>query len=687
MSFDRGTFLIVLAAGTGIACGAGATSPSDGFAPADDKGTPEGGTGDGISPGSDAGSGHNDATTRGDDAGTSADATSLDTPAVEKQVASLLAQMSPAQKIGQMVMVDYGSLASQEDITTYALGALLASGGEAPGNNTPQDWLNLTNEFRAQAASTPLQIPLIFGIDAVHGAAKVQGATVFPHGIGMGATRDSSLVTQEEQITAAEVLAMGITMSFSPDSDVGQDERWGRTYESFGETPALVSQMVTAAVGGYQQPSLGAATALLACPKHVLGAGGTTWGTGVDGGIDQGDTEITEAEMRSVHLPPFQAAIDAGAMALMVSYSSWNGTKMSASTEWLTDVIKTELGFKGFLLSDYNAIGQLPGTRQEQEATAINAGLDMIMMSNPAVSPGAPPPSPVYEGFISDIESLVPGTIPQSRIDDAVTRILRAKVISGLFDAPTPDSSALSTIGSAAHRQVARQAVRESMVLLQNNNSVLPISKSANVFVAGPGADDVGVQSGGWTLGWQGVTNVAPTAGASSGIGGTSILAGLQSASSGVVTYSADGSGIPSSADVIVAVFYENPYAEFLGDTDNPDFTNTSTSQDPSGNIIYDGYAGTVMSSLAATSIPRVLVLVTGRPVHLQAYLSSFDAVVAAWLPGSEGEGVADVLYGDENFVGKLPKSWPMDNTVLPISSLQTGADPLFTFGFGLAYP
>jgi beta-glucosidase len=611
-------------------------------------------------------------------------ARSLDTPAVEKQVASLLAQMSLAQKIGQMVMLDYGSLASQEDITTYGIGALLAAAGEAPGSNTPQDWLTLTNGFRTQAAATPLQIPIIFGIDAVHGTAKVQGATVFPHGIAMGATRDPSLVTEEEEITASEVLAMGITMSFSPDSDVGQDERWGRTYESFGEDPTLVSQMVTAAVSGYQQPNLGAPTALMACPKHVLGAGGTTWGTGIDGGIDQGDTEITEAEMRAVHLPPFQAAINAGAMAMMVSYSSWNGTKMSASTEWLTNVIKTELGYQGFLLSDFNAIGELPGTSLEQEATAINAGLDIIMMSNP--SPPSTAPS-VFPQFITDVESLVPATIPQSRIDDDVTRILRAKVIAGLFTLPTPDSSALSSIGSAAHRQVARQAVHESMVLLQNNNNVLPLSKSANVFVAGPGANDVGVQSGGWTLGWQGVTNVAPTAGASSGIGGTSIFAGLKSLSSGTVTFTADGSGIPASADVAVAVFYENPYAEYFGDTTDPNFTNTGLSQNPSGNTIYDGFAATVMSNLMASTVPRVLVLVTGRPIRIQAYLSNFDAVVAVWLPGSEGEGVADVLYGDAPFVGTLPKSWPTDTTVLPISSLQSGADPLFAYGFGLTYP
>jgi beta-glucosidase len=606
----------------------------------------------------------------GRDAAASSVDAGLDTPAIEQKVNTLLAKMTLAEKVGQMVMADYGDLTGASDVTTYGLGAVLAGADESPGNDTPQDWLNLTDQMRASAAATRLGIPVIFGIDAVHGNAKVQGATVFPHGIAMGSTRDPSLVMQEEQITASELAAMGITLSFSPDSDVGQDERWGRTYESFGEDPALVSQMVTAAVRGYQQPFLGAPGSVLACAKHALGGGGTTWGTGVKGGIDQGDTDITEAEMRAVHLPPFQAAVSAGAMAIMVSYSSWNGTKMSASNEWLTTVLKGELGYRGFLLSDYDAITQLAGELPQEAATAINAGLDMIMMSK-----GAP-------AFISDVQSLVTsGTIPQSRIDDAVTRILRAKVIAGLFGAASPDGSALSTVGNAAHRAVARQAVHESMVLLQNNDNLLPLSKSAHVFVAGPGADDVGVQSGGWTLGWQGVTETA-----AAGIGGTTILAGMQNTASspGLVTYTYDGSSVPAGTNVGVAVLYENPYAEYEGDTDDPNFANTSPSQDPSGHIIYDGLAAGIVSNMEAANIPLVLVLVTGRPIRIQSYLSKFSAVVAAWLPGSEGEGVADVLYGDAPFTGKLSKSWPKDSTILPLSSLQSGADPLFAFGFGL---
>jgi beta-glucosidase len=602
-----------------------------------------------------------------------------DASAVEARVAGLLGQMTLDEKIGQMIMVDYGGLASLDDITTYFIGALLASGDEAPTENTPQAWLDLTNSFRPKALGTRLAIPLIVGIDAVHGTAKVAGATVFPHDIGLGCTRDPALVTGVEQATADEVLAMGLTMVFSPDADVGQDERWGRTYESFGEDPTLASQMVAAAVTGYQGPALGAPSAsgapasLLACPKHCLGAGGTAWGTGVMGGIDQGDAQITEAEMRAVHLPPFKAAIDAGAMAIMISYSSYNGTKMSASSQWLTSVVKGELGFSGLLLSDYNAIRQLAGTSQQEDATAINAGLDMIMMSDG------------YAAFVDDVKTLVAaGTIPMSRIDDAVTRILRAKVVAGLFDAKVPDAAGLSTVGSSAHRQTARQAVRESMVLLKNDGGLLPLSKSAHVVVAGPGANDVGVQSGGWTLGWQGVTETA-----ASPIGGTTIFAGMQAVASspGLVTYSWDASAVPSGTSVGVVVLYENPYAEYLGDTDDPNFTNTSASQDPSGHVIYDGLAAGIVSNMTATNVPLVLVLVTGRPVRIESYLPGFAAVVAAWLPGSEGEGVADVLYGDAKFSGVLSKSWPRDATALPISSLDAGSSPLFAYGAGLAYP
>jgi beta-glucosidase len=614
-----------------------------------------------------------DATAAGANAAGAEASVGADTPSVEARVSALLAQMTLDEKVGQMIMVDYGSLASLDDITTYALGALLPSGDEAPADNAPQAWLDLTGSFRPKARATRLGIPLIVGIDAVHGNAKVAGATVFPHDIALGCTRDPALVTAVEQATAEEVRALGFTMVFSPDADVGQDERWGRTYESFGEDPSLASPMVAAALSGYQGPGAAAPSSLLACPKHFVGAGGTSWGTGVMGGIDQGDAQITEADVRAVHLPPFKAAIDAGAMAMMVSYSSLNGTKMSANSHWLTDVVKGELGFSGFLLSDFDAIRQLSGSSQEQDAAAINAGLDMIMMSNG------------YADFAGDVKALVAaGTIPTARIDDAVTRILRAKIIAGLFDSSAPDAGGLAAVGSAAHRSIARRAVRESLVLLKNDGALLPLPRSARVVMAGPGANDVGVQSGGWTLGWQGVTRAASAA-----IGGTTIFAGMQAAASspGLVTYSWDGSSVPPGTTAGVVVLYENPYAEFEGDTTDPAFSNTSTSQDPSGHVIYDGLADGIVATMSAAKIPLVLVLVTGRPVRIESYLPKFAAVVAAWLPGSEGEGVADVLYGDAKFSGVLSKSWPRDATTLPLSSLQSGASPLFAYGTGLTYP
>ena len=590
-----------------------------------------------------------------------------DTPAVESRVNALLAEMTLEEKVGQMAQVGFTFLASSDDITTYALGSVLAGGDDAPAGNAPADWLAMTSAYRAKAAATRLKIPLLFGIDAVHGNAKVKGATVFPHDIGMGCSRDADLVTRAQAVTAAEVLATGISWVFSPDVDVGRDERWGRTYESYGEDPGLVSGMAAAAVRGYQSGALGSPGTVLACAKHAIGAGGTAWSTGVDGGIDQGDVGLDEASLRAIHLAPFQAAIDAGALSIMVSYSSFQHVKMSASSKWLTDVIKGELGFRGFLVSDWGAIYELPGTRQQATAQAVNAGIDMVMVPDD------------YAGFIADMKTLAgDGTIPQTRIDDAVRRILRAKVIAGLFDAPAPDSGALSTVGSDAHRAIARQAVRESLVLLKNEGALLPLARSARIHVAGSGANDLGIQSGGWTLGWQGA------AGGDAGAfgGGTTILDALRgaAASPSLVTYSADGKGAAGASAGIV-VLSENPYAEYNGDTGDPSFDNASSP------AIYDGTAAATVANMTASKIPLVLLLVTGRPIRIESLLPKFAAVVAAWLPGSEGAGVADVLYGDDNFTATLSRSWPKDATALPIVHDQSGYDPLFAYGFGLRYP
>ena len=577
---------------------------------------------------------------------------------VAARVAALLGQMTLDEKIGQMVMVDYSALASLDDIRAYALGALLPRGDEAPADNTPGGWLDLTRSMSPRATASRLGIPILFGIDAVHGNAKVAGATVFPHDIGLGCARDPALVTEIERATTDEVRAMGFNMVFSPDADVGQDARWGRTYESFGEDPALVSGMVAAAVTGYQTTASGAPSGVLACAKHYVGAGGTSWGTGVHGGIDQGEARISEAQMRALRLPPFKAAVDAGAMAIMVSYSSFAGTKMSASPRWLTGVIKGELGFTGFLLSDFDAIRQLPGTPREQAAAAINAGLDMIMMSNG------------YADFVADVKALaLAGTIPTARIDDAVARILRAKAVAGLFDEAIPAEAALATVGSAAHRELARRAVRESLVLLENDRMLLPLARSAHVVVAGRAADDLGVQAGGWTLGWQGTTGESSAA-----IGGTTVLAALRAAASSpdLVTYSRDGGEVPPGTSVGVVVLGEEPYAESAGDSSDPAVTGSG-----------------IPEALVAAHVPLVVVLLTGRPVRIEASLKRAGAVVAAWLPGSEAEGVADVLYGGAPFTGVLSKSWPTGGSG-PFSSVSLpdpGRRPLFPFGAGLSYP
>jgi beta-glucosidase len=602
-----------------------------------------------------------------------------DTANIESQVSTMLASMSQAEKLGQMVMADIevtsGMTTSMDlpDVTGLFLGGVLASGNDG-NTNKASDWLNITGQYRTAAGQTPHKIPLLFGIDAVHGNGKAIGATIFPESIALGATRDAALVQQVAAATAAEVAAMGFTITFAPDSDVGQDERWGRTYESFGEDPTLVSPLVGWAFNGFQNGCWNnSGPTLLGSAKHFIAAGGTSWGTGTEAaqtgfaGIDRGNAMLDDATIQAVHLPPFQAAMNAGAMVILVSYSSVNGTLMINDSQYLTDVMKTQQGFKGVMLSDWDA---LPASSSASAiATSINAGMDMIMLSSGAST------------FINTLSGAVPGMIPQSRIDDAVTRILRAKYVAGLFTQPAPTSAGLSVVGSSDHLKLASQAVSESLVLLQNNNKRLPLSKSAKVVVAGLGGNDMGVQAGGWTQGWQGAKGL-------SGIPGTTIFAAMQSiaSSSSNVTYSADGSNA-SGNDVGVVVLYENPYAEYCGDVTSPDFNLAMVTRpmySPCGQV-YDDNAASILSNMQKANIPLVLVLVSGRPMLIQSYLSTFDAVVEAWLPGSAGDGVANVLYGNTGFTGVLPKSWPTDTESLPISSLQDGgATPLFAYGFGL---
>ena len=576
-------------------------------------------------------------------------------PADDRQVEWLLSKMSLDEKIGQMVQADSAALKSRADIQKYFLGSVLSGGNSDPGDNSAGSWLRFVNECQASALKTRLGIPLLYGIDAVHGHNNVEGAVIFPHNIGLGATHDSKLVEKAGHVTAREVAGTGIRWTFAPCIAVARDEHWGRTYESFSEVPELVSGLGAAAMRGLQGGHL-SATSVLACAKHYLGDGGT------HNGVDQGNTICSEATLRNTFLPPYRAAIKAGVGSIMVSYSSWNGRKMSGNKYLLTDVLKGELGFRGFLVSDWAAIDQLSPDYKADIEASINAGLDMLMI------PHGPGHTNNYVEFISDLKQLVAeGRVPQSRIDDAVRRILRIKFQLGLFDHPYTDPALTATIGSPEHRQVARQCVRESLVLLKNDNRTLPLSKKIkHLAVVGRAADDLGIQCGVWTISWQGGTGEITH-------GGTTLLAAVRHAvfPGTEVTFSPDGSNV-RGADAVIAVLGELPYAETLGDR-----TNLS--------LVVDDFA--LIQKAKTAGVPVVTFLFSGRPMVMGSALNDSDAFVAAWLPGTEGAGMADVLFGDYKPTGKLPRNWPRDNNQLSSNTEETSAArPLFPCGFGLTY-
>ena len=572
----------------------------------------------------------------------------------DSKVETLLAQMTLDEKIGQMVQVDSDALKGKaEDVQKYFFGSVLSGGSSDPADgNSPQSWLNYVTGFENQALQTRLKIPLLYGIDAVHGHNNIDGATIFPHHIGMGATRDPKLVEHAERVTAEEVAGTGIRWAFAPCIAVVQDERWGRTYESYGESTELVSQLGAAAVRGFQGKELSAEpTSVLACAKHFIGDGGT------QDGKDQGNTVCDEATLRKLYLPPYRAAIKAGVGSIMVSFSSWNGQKMHGNKYLLTDVLKDELGFKGFLVSDWAAIDQLSPDYKNDIEQSINAGLDMVMIP---YGPGKPRN---YIEFIKDLKELVAeGKVSQSRIDDAVSRILRIKFQMGLFDSAATDPKLTAAIGSPEHRAVAREAVRESLVLLKNENHVLPLSKKVKrLVVVGAAADDLGMQCGGWTIDWQGDRgNVTH--------GGTTILAAIRQtvSSETQITFSPDGSDV-TNADAIIAVVGEMPYAEMKGDRTNLDLSAEDAA---------------LIAKVKTSGAPVVSILLSGRPLILNSALADSSAFIAAWLPGTEGLGVTDVLFGDFKFTGKSPRTWPASNE--HIATGDKSEKPLFPFGFGL---
>jgi beta-glucosidase len=578
----------------------------------------------------------------------------------EERVEALLVQMTLAEKIGQMTQVEKGSI-DERDIAGLYIGSILSGGGGTPDRNTPQEWAAMVDGYQKLALESRLGIPLIYGVDATHGHGNVRGAVIFPQNIGLGATRDPALVERVGRVTAEEMAATGIYWNFAPVVAVPQDIRWGRTYEGYSEDTEVVSTLSSAYIRGLQNvdgaTDLSAATTVLATPKHYVGDGGTAWGTSETNIIqqymlDQGVTEVDEATLRAVHLPPYAEAVENGAMCVMASFSSWQDTKMHAHKYLLTDVLRGELGFQGFIVSDWGGIDQIPGNYYSDVVTSINAGIDMVMVPYD------------YKLFINTLtEAVGNGDVPMARIDDAVRRILTVKVQLGLFEHPFSDEALLAQVGSDEHREVAREAVRKSLVLLKNEGDVLPLAKDTSViFVAGKGADDVGMQCGGWTIEWQGAMgDITP---------GTTILQAIEDtvAEDAVVRYDRAGDFADDGrADVGIVVVGEEPYAEGVGDR-----ADLSLSAEDIETI----------DRVRAVSDKVVVIIISGRPLIITEQIDDWDAVVAAWLPGTEGQGVADVLFGDYPFTGKLSYTWPRSMEQIPLGS--GSGEPLFPFGYGL---
>ena len=565
---------------------------------------------------------------------------------------ALLARMTPDEKFGQMVQVDSNALKDKADVQKYFLGSVLSGGGSDPVDNSPASWKKLADEFQAQALQTRLKIPLLYGIDAVHGNNNVLGAVILPHHIGLGATHNAALVERAERVTADEVAGTGIRWAFAPCIAVARDIRWGRTYESFGSSPELAGELGAAAVKGIQGDTLGK-NSVLACAKHFAADGGTL------NGKDQGDTAADEATFRKLFIQHYAPSIKAGVGSIMVSYNSWNGAKMHGNKYLLTDVLKGEMGFQGFLVSDWAAIDQLGADYRADIAQSINAGLDMIMIPTGIGEPHN------YAEFIAGLKDMVAEKkVSEARIDDAVRRILTVKFQMGVFENPWTDPALTAKIGSPEHREVARECVRESLVLLKNSKHVLPLKKNLkHLAVVGAAADNLGIQCGGWTIDWQGKTgNVTP--------GGTTLLAAIKQTvgAKTEVNFSADGSDL-KSADAIIVVVGEEPYAEMKGD--RADLTLAAAD-------------AALIAKAKATGKPVITLLYSGRPLVLGAALDQSDAFVAAWLPGTEGQGIADVLFGDHAPKGKLPRLWPANNEQLSVDHVV--GEPQFPIGYGLTY-
>ncbi|MDJ0700003.1 MAG: glycoside hydrolase family 3 N-terminal domain-containing protein [Woeseiaceae bacterium] len=592
-------------------------------------------------------------------------------PEMEARIADLLSRMTLEEKVGQVIQADISSV-TPEQVREYNLGAVLNGGGSAPGGDnrtTPDKWLALADEFWEASTDTSdggVGIPVIWGTDAVHGHSNILGATLFPHNIGLGMANDPDLLYEIGRVTALEVRATGLDWTFAPTVAVARNDRWGRAYESYSEDPAIVTRYAARIVEGLQgvvgTDDFLDESRVLASAKHFVGDGATT------NGRDQGDAAVTESELRDIHAAGYPPAIRAGAQTVMASYNSFHGKKMHGDKAMLTDVLVGRMGFDGFVIGDWNGHGQVEGCSNATCPAAINAGLDMFMA-----------PDSWDELYVSTLAEVQSGEISMARLDEAVSRILRVKMRAGVFEAGLPSSRPYAgnfdLLGSPEHRAIARDAVRKSLVLLKNEDGLLPLLPDANVLVAGDGAHDIGKQSGGWTLNWQGSENLNehfPN--------GTSIFEGLKEvfeAGGGTAVLSEDGS-YSDAPDVAIVVFGEDPYAEFHGDRPAVDFA--------------PGDSLELLRKFQAAGIPTVSVFLSGRPLWTNPEINASNAFVAAWLPGSEGGGIADVLVGDADgyprfdFRGRLSYSWPRTAVDDEVNVGDDDYDPLFPYGHGLGY-
>lgn len=591
-------------------------------------------------------------------------------PAVEKRIDDIMSKLTVEQKVGQVVQGDSNAL-TPEDVRKYRLGSVLSGGNSAPGElpyADTQSWLEAADAYY-EASMDPegveMPIPIIWGIDAVHGHANLTGATVFPHNVGLGAANDPDMIRRIAEVTALELTVSGHDWTFAPTLAVPQNDRWGRGYEGFSEDPEIVKsyggQIVIGLQGKVGSADFMGDGKVMSTAKHFLGDGGTI------NGVDQGNADISEAELRDVHLAGYLTAIEDGTQSVMASFSSWQGQPMHGQKELLTDVLKEQMDFKGFVIGDWNGHALIPGCTNVDCPESLNAGLDMYMA--PDTWKG------IYESTLKHVNS---GKIPMARLDDAVRRILRVKINSGIFEKPKPSERAFAgesdILGSPEHRALAREAVRKSQVLIKNNDNTLPVSAGSRVHIIGAGASDIGKFSGGWTLDWQGGTY--PNSEFPNGETFVEAARREVEAAGGTLTYDVTGDKVPANVDVVLAVYGENPYAEFMGDRDNVDFTPNDLNPER-------------LMEYKAAGIPVVSVFLSGRPLWTNPEINASDAFIAAWLPGTEPAGITDLIFQTKpeyDFTGRLSFSWPKTAMQDQLNAIHPDYDPLFKLGYGLSY-